>query len=145
MDIAELRQKADAGSCVAQTILGIGYLYGYDVEVDYKEAFRYLSAAADQGASRALHNLGYMYAEGLGIPQDSPEGIRLFEVVGKPADSSDAFAARIALGRIYSRGQGIPVNTEAAVEWYSAALALATVEEDSDELREARDYVGRPR
>jgi hypothetical protein len=28
------RRKAEAGSCVANTIVGISYLYGCDVEVD---------------------------------------------------------------------------------------------------------------
>jgi hypothetical protein len=40
LNIAELRQKAEAGSCVNQCVLGICYLYGQDVELDYKEAFR---------------------------------------------------------------------------------------------------------
>jgi uncharacterized protein len=69
-DINELRRKAEAGSCVAQSVLGLYYLYGLEVEVDYSEAFRFLSAAAEQGASRAVLNLGYMHAKGLGIPQN---------------------------------------------------------------------------
>ena len=66
MDIEEQRRKAEAGSCVAQTILGISYLHGYDVEINYKEAFRLLSAA---GTSRAVLNLGIMHAKGLGFPR----------------------------------------------------------------------------
>jgi uncharacterized protein len=123
--IEEKRRKAEAGSCVAQTILGISYLYGHDVEVDYKEAFRFLSAAANQGASRAVLNLGIMYAKGLGIPQNVPEAVRLFEAVATPSDSSDAFAARIELGRLYSSGLGM------------------SVEDPNKALREARDYVAR--
>ena len=95
---------------MAQSILGISYLYGNEVEVDYKEAFKFLSAAARQGASRAALNLGHMYAKGLGIPKNMPEAIRLFEAVGKPEESSDAFAARIELGRIYSSGLDCPVD-----------------------------------
>ena len=101
MNIAEKRRKADAGSCVAQSMLGLSYLYGYEVEVNYQEAFKYLSAA-DQGGSRATLNLGLMYAKGLGIPKDMLTAIRLLEAVAKPSDSSDAFAARIELGRLYS-------------------------------------------
>ena len=63
MDIEEKRRKAEAGSCVAQTTLGISYLYGYDVDVNYVEAFRLLSAAANQGASRAVLHLGIMHAK----------------------------------------------------------------------------------
>jgi TPR repeat protein len=139
-NIAEMRDKAEAGSCVAQSMLGLCYLYGHDVEVDYKEAFRLLSAAADQGASRAVLNLGHMYAQGLGIPQNVPEAIRLFEAVGKPSSSTDAFAARIELGRVLSRGVGIPIEKDAAFKWYSAAIELAA-DDDSEDLREARAYV----
>jgi hypothetical protein len=34
MDIVELRGRADAGSVVAQSIWGLCYLYGEDVDVD---------------------------------------------------------------------------------------------------------------
>jgi TPR repeat protein len=141
MNIPEMRRKAEAGSCVAQAGLGACYLYGVDVEIDYQEAFRFLSAAADQGVSRAILNLGHMYAKGLGVPQNVGEAIRLLKAVAGPADSSDAFAARIEHGRIYSRGASVPVESDEAFQWYSAAIALAPADSDSDELREAEAYV----
>jgi TPR repeat protein len=141
VDIQEVRRQAEAGSCVNQCVLGLCYLYGNDVDVDYKEAFQFLSAAADQGASRAVLNLGYMYAKGLGIPKNVPEAIRLFEAVGRPEESSVAFLARIELGRIYSAGISVPVDADAARKWYTAAIALASEGVDSDELREAKTYV----
>jgi RHS repeat-associated protein len=64
MNIPDLRQKAESGSAVAQTILGIWYLEGVEVEVNHQEAFRLLSAAAAQGgvtidgASYGLDNAG---------------------------------------------------------------------------------------
>ncbi len=140
-NITEIRKRAEAGSCVAQSILGISYLHGIDVGVDYKEAFRFLSAAANQGASRPLLNLAHMYAKELGIPQDLPQAIRLLEAVARPGASSDAFAARIELGRIFSRSLGILADTDAAVQWYSAAVAVAP-DEDCEEVREARAYIG---
>jgi len=141
MSIDEMRRKAEAGSCVNQCTLDLRYLYGVDVETDYEEAFRFLSAAAKQGSSRAVLNLGYMYARGLGIPQDVPESIRLFEAVARPPDSSDAFIARIELGRIYSGGSAVPMNVQKAVEWYSAAIAVASANNDSGDLEEAKAYV----
>ncbi len=145
MNITEMRQKAEAGSCVNQCVRGICYLHGNDVERDYEEAFRWLSAAAAQGASRAVLNLGHMYAQGPGMAQNVPEAVRLFTAVAKPSDSSDAFAARIELGRIFSKGLGIPADADEALKWYSGAIALATKDEDSEELREARAYVARAR
>lgn len=143
MSIEETRRKAEAGSCVAQTVLGISCFYGHGMAVDYKEAFRFLSAAASQGASRAMLNLGYMYAQGLGVPQNVPKAIRLFEAVAKPSDSSDAFAARIELGRLYSSASAIPVDADKALKWYEEAIALATEGLDSEDLREAKAYVAR--
>lgn len=143
MNIDETRRKAEAGSCVAQTALGVSYLYGYGVEINYQEAFRFLSAGASQGASRAILNLGHMHARGLGIPKNVPEAIRMFEAVAMPPDSSDAFAARIELARLYSSGLAIPVDKAKALDWYKAAIALGTDGKDSDDLREAKDYVGR--
>jgi TPR repeat protein len=142
MDIEEQRRKAEAGSCVAQSLLGLSYLYGYDVEVDYSEAFKFLNAAAKQGGARAILNLGIMYAKGFGIPQDMPQAIRLLEAVAAPSESSDAFAARIELGRIYSsRSGGIQVDGAKAFAWYKAAIAIASGNESSDDLIEAKAYV----
>jgi len=73
MDIANLRQKADSGNVVAQSILGNCYLEGIEVGVDDEEAFRLLSSAAGQGASRAKANLSCMHAEGLGVPKSFPK------------------------------------------------------------------------
>ena len=140
MNITDMRRKAEAGSCVAQSVLGACYLYGEEVDTDYKEAFRYLSAAAEQGASRAVLNLGRMHAKGLGVPQNVPEAIRLYEAVGGPASSTDAFAARIELGRIFALGRGVSIDREAALKWYSAAIDVAP-DDDSEDLSEARAYV----
>jgi tetratricopeptide (TPR) repeat protein len=143
MDIEELHRKAEAGSCVAQSVLGISYLYGHDVQVDYKQAFKFLSDAAAQGVSRAVLNLGYIYAKGLGIAKDVPEAVRLFEAVGKPQESSDAFVARMELGRIYSSGADVPVDVSKALYWYTAAIALSKDGDDSDDVVEAKAYVAR--
>ncbi len=63
MDITDLRQKAESGGVVAQSVLRICYLYGPDVNVDYEKAFQLLSAATEKGASRAIVNLARIYAD----------------------------------------------------------------------------------
>jgi uncharacterized protein len=115
MNLQDLRRRADSGSHVDQSVLGLCYLYGVDVEVDYKEAFRLLSLA---GTSRAVANLARMYAEGLGISKDLAEAIRLYKAVAK-----FEFRAQLELGRIYSRGVGVPTDHDEALRWYSAAAA----------------------
>ena len=115
MNIHELRRRADSGSPVNQSVLGLCYLYGVDVQVDYKEAFRLLSLA---GTSRAVANLARMYAQGLGIAKDMAEAIRLYKAVGR-----SEFRAQLELGRIYSRGLSVPIDRVEAFRWYSAAAA----------------------
>src|SRR5689334_18825208 len=100
MNISDLRKKAAAGNVVAESMLGICYLDGIDVGVDYQEALRFLSSAAEKGAARAIVHLARMHAEGLGIPKNMPEAIRLYE---KSAVAGE-FLAQIQLARIYVRG-----------------------------------------
>ena len=134
MDIAELRQKAESGNLVAQSILGACYLEGIDVEVNYAEAFRLLSEAAGRGASRAVVNLARMYADGLGVPKNLEKATRLYEVAAKQGE----FLAQVALGRIYSSGNS---NSESALRWYKAAAAQGDHVEDCADLREAKAYI----
>jgi uncharacterized protein len=139
MDIPELRQKAESGSIVAQLVLGTCYLDGIAIAVDYKEAFRFLSAAAERGASRAMANLARMYAEGLGIPRDLPEAIRLYEKAAKAGE----FLAQIGLGRAYSRGLAVTADPVTAFRWDSAAAAQEGRVNGCEELEEAKVYVKR--
>jgi len=60
----DLRKKAEAGNVVAESMLGICYLDGIDVGVDYREALRFLSSAAEKGAARAALHLVRMHADG---------------------------------------------------------------------------------
>ena len=113
---------------------------GIDVEVDHKEAFRLLSAAADQGAPRAKMHLARMYAEGLGTPKNVQEAIQLYEEAAEAGE----FLAQVELARIYSRGVGVPANAEAARKWYAAAAAQEASVDDCEELREATAYVRKP-
>lgn len=136
MDIPDLRKKADSGNCAAQSVLGICYLDGIDVEINYQEAFRLLSAAARQGASRAVVGLARMYADGLGIAKDINEAIRLYKTVSRVE-----FFAPIELGRIYARGLGVPSDADEALRWYSAAAEFEGRVGDCAEVEEAKAYV----
>jgi len=148
MNITGLRQEAESGSVVAQSVLGICYLYGREVHVDYEKAFQLLSAASEKGASRAVVNLARMYAEGLGIAKDMPKAIRFYEAVAK-------VETRAPL-ELDARGEDVPADPEAALRWYSEVAARKAGMGDSvtaafvgavtfEEIEEAKAYVaGRP-
>lgn len=151
MNINDLKQKAESGSVVAQAALGICYLYGRDVKVDYEEAFRLLSAATEKGASRAVLNLARMYAEGLGVARDLSKAIRFYQAVAEVE-----VRAQLELGRIYSRGIWVPPDPEAAQRYYSAVAAQQEAVDDLataaflgaitfSELKEAKDYLAKRR
>lgn len=143
LDIEEMRRKAEAGSCVAQGVLGACLLYGIEVEVDYAEAFRWLSAAAEQRASRPTLHLAYMYQQGLGTPVNAEQAVKLLSAVASPSDSTDAFAARIELGRIFAMGLGVPPDGREAERWYRAALSVAAEEDERDKIEEAKSFIAR--
>ncbi len=151
MNIADLRQEAESGSVVAQAALGICYLYGRGVDVDYEEAFRLLSAATEKGASRAVVNLAHMYAEGLGTPKDPFKAMRFYEAVAKVE-----VRAQLELARIYSRGLDAPADPQRALTLYAAVAAREDGVDDStnaafvgavtfDEIEEAKAYVAAAR
>jgi hypothetical protein len=84
---------------------------------DYATAFHLWRPLADLGDARAQVHLGYMYANGRGVPQDYAEALKWFR---KAADQGNA-AAQASLGYMYANGQGIPQNYAEAVKWYRMA------------------------
>jgi TPR repeat protein len=139
MDIDGLRRKAEAGSVVAQTILGICYLDGLDVEQDYHAAFQLLSSASKHGVSRARVNLARMYREGLGIRRNFAQAIQLYEAAAKAGE----FLAQIELARIYSRGVSVTPDLDSARRWYQAAVAQEQTIGSCPELVEARAFLSK--
>lgn len=140
MELEKQRQRAKDGSVVYQTHLGCSYLYGTDVEIDYEEAFLWLTAAAARGAPRAVANLGIMYAEGLGVAKNIPEAMRLLE---KGAQSGE-YASLLGLARIYARGEeGVPVNEDAALRWYAAFMEDMPTDDVTSDMQEAIDYIAK--
>jgi hypothetical protein len=147
IDFAKSLKGAEEGSPVDQGFVGWCYLYGRYVEVDYAQAFRWLSAAAEQRASRPFIHLGRMYAEGLGVPQDIAEAIRRFWAV-----ENVETRAQLGLARIYAQGQGVPPDSSEALRLYKAVAACDYIHPDRaaaafagaltpEEVDEAKAYI----
>jgi TPR repeat protein len=132
-DVQHLRLQADRGNVVAQTVLGICYLDGLDVEPNHREALKLLNAAADKGAPRAQLNLARMFEHGLGVQVDWARAIELYEAAAVGGE----FFAQVALGRIYERAG----QRETALRWYSAAAKQEHSINACDELNEAKVFV----
>ena len=68
--------------------------------------------AADQGNADAQNNLGAMYDNGQGVPQNYAEAVKWFRLA---ADQGHAIAQN-NLGLMYAKGQGVPQNYAEARE-----------------------------
>ena len=84
---------------------------------DYTTAFKEFAASAEQGNVDAQYNLGYMYDEGQGVPQDYKQAVKWYT---KAAEQGDV-RAQNNLGLMYDNGQGVPQDYKQAVKWYTKA------------------------
>ena len=84
---------------------------------DYATALREWTPLAEQGDVEAQYNLGQMYAEGQGVPQDYKAAVNWYTL----AAEQGAAKAQFNLGFMYRKGQGVPQDYKAAVQWYRLA------------------------
>ena len=74
---------------------------------------------AEQGDASAQHNLGLMYADGEGVPENDVEAVKWYRLA---AEQGHAFAQN-NLGLMYGNGRGVPENDVEAYVWFSVAAA----------------------
>jgi len=116
-----LEPHALSGNATAQVMLGAIYDEGcQDVPTDSKKAFQWYLAAAEQGDSRGLGNVGAMYALGLGVDQSYSEAMKYYRKAVALGNSK----AALNLGRMYEFGEGMPPDLEQAKQWYRQAVEL---------------------
>ncbi len=95
--------------------------FGHGMEAynrgDYKTAFYEFQLLAELGNAGAQYNLGYMYANGEGVPEDNSQALFWYR---KAAEKGHA-SAQNNLGIMYDNGQGVPEDNSQAVFWYQKA------------------------
>ncbi len=84
---------------------------------DYATAFKISLPLAEQGDAEAQYNLGSMYDEGLGVPQDYAEAVKWYR---KAAEQGNA-KAQNKLGFMYKEGQGVSQDFVQAYMWLDLA------------------------
>ena len=67
--------------------------------------------------AKAQFNLGELYANGWGVPQNDIEALKWFQ---RAAEQGDVLAQN-RLGMMYEFGLGVPENKTEAVKWYHRA------------------------
>jgi TPR repeat protein len=63
-------------------------------------------------------NLGLLYVEGKGVPQDY---IKALFFLRSAADRNDSYA-QYNLGWAYESGRGVAQDTQQAIDWYNKAV-----------------------
>ncbi|MFP6810966.1 MAG: tetratricopeptide repeat protein, partial [Pseudohongiellaceae bacterium] len=75
--------------------------------------------AAGQGSASGQSNLGSMYANGEGVPENDAEAVKWYRLAAEQGYAH----AQSNLGSMYDNGRGVPQNNVRAYIWYSVAAA----------------------
>lgn len=84
---------------------------------DYATALRLLRPLAIQGHATAQYNLGNMYMDGQGVPQNNAEAVKWFH----RAAVQGFIDAQANLGAMYIDGRGVAQNYAEALRWLRPA------------------------
>ncbi len=88
---------------------------------DYVRAAQLLLPEAEAGRATAQAYLGFMYENGLGVPQDFATAAKWLTL----AADQGVPTAQYLLGGLYDRGQGLSHDPVRAEIWYNLAAAHA--------------------
>ena len=86
---------------------------------DYKAALASWQPLAAKGNATAQNNLGILYLDGKGVPQNMSEAVR-YLALSAAAGSS---LGQNNLGGLYRDGKGVPRDYTKAAQWFSASAA----------------------
>ena len=75
--------------------------------------------AAKHGNANAQFNLGSMYADGRGVPEDETEAVRWYRLATEQGHAS----AQFKFGNMYVGGAGVPEDIVEAYAWLNIAAA----------------------
>ncbi len=103
----------------------------------YATALREWRPLAEQGNAKAQFNLGVMYRNGEGVPQDDAKAARWYS---KAAEQGDANAQN-NLGVMYRIGLGVPQDYAHAHMWFNLAASKFPHGKVRDQVVKNRDIV----
>jgi TPR repeat protein len=96
---------------------------------------RELRQKAEQGDADAQYELGWMYDNGEGVPENDAEAVKWYRLA---AEQGDALAQN-NLGVMNARGEGVPQNDLEAYFWLNLAAAQGvTTAKESKAIIEKR-------
>ena len=84
---------------------------------DFATALREWTPLAEQGIAAAQYNLGQMYRNGQGVPQDYKTAVKWYSLAAEQGFAD----AQINLGARYYKGQGVIQDYVRAHMWFNIA------------------------
>ena len=112
-EFARIQRLAENGHPEAQFWLGDYYIG----QRNFPLALKWLREGAAQGNSKAQSSLGFMYANGLGVPQDYQKAFDLYV-----QSATQGFSvAQSNLAHMYATGEGVEQDYSKAIYWYRKA------------------------
>ena len=120
-------KKFSGIACLTLTVLlgSAGTSWGADYEKgraatqsgDFATALREFRPLAEKGDARAQSGLGWMYANGFGVPQDYKTAMKWFSLAAEQGFAD----AQYSLGVMYGLGQGVLQDNIYAHMWWNIA------------------------
>ena len=86
---------------------------------EHAETYQACKDDVDAGDAECQVLVGYLFQQGLGVPANATEAIRLFRLAAKRGLAS----AQCSLGFAYEQGLGVTRDDVAAARWYQLAAA----------------------
>jgi TPR repeat protein len=109
-----LKEQADNGDAEAQFQLGLRLVTGQsDDKTSKAQGAAWIQKAAKQGHEKAMHVLGTLYEEGIGVAEDFKLAAQWHE---KAAEKGLA-EAQLSLALLYDQGKGVEQDASIAAEW----------------------------
>ena len=84
---------------------------------DFQTALAEWTPLAEQGYAQAESNLGFMHANGEGVPENDKTAVKWYNLAAEQGYAR----AQYTLGNMYANGKGVPENDKTAVKWFTKA------------------------
>lgn len=114
--------SATKGHAMGQFLLAS--IYNSGVKADPHTGFRWMSAAALNGNTKAMHNVAIAFLTGSGIEKNPTEAANWFGKAASKGYRDSAFNLAV----LYERGEGVAGNTQRALYWYDTAAGAGDKE-----------------
>ena len=106
------------------------YLYGNKIDKpDFKKAIELLLLEAEKGNGFAIHDIGKMYLDGLGVPKDESLAEEYFAKALRafldklPSEKKPAYM-QYRIGKMYQQGYGTEQDYSEAALWFQESVDL---------------------